>query len=67
MNKNFPITKIAVFRKKEIRKTIHDNEWWFSIIDIVSVLTESARPRKYWSDLKKKLLEEGYFEVSEKS
>lgn len=60
------LTKIAVFRQREIRKTIHKNEWWFSIIDIVSALTGTERPRKYWSDLKKKLLGEGYFEVSDK-
>ena len=46
-------TKIAFFRKKEIRKIIYRNEWWFSIIDIIEVLTETDRPRKYWSDLKK--------------
>jgi len=59
-------TSIAVFKGKEIRKTIHKNEWWFSIIDVVEVLTGSDRPRKYWSDLKKKLLQEGYEELSEK-
>jgi DNA-damage-inducible protein D len=57
---------IAVFRGKEIRKMIHKNEWWFSIIDVVEVLTGTERPRKYWNDLKKKLLEEGYAELSEK-
>jgi prophage antirepressor-like protein len=59
-------TKLAVFQKKEIRKTIHNNEWWFSIIDVIEVLTNSKRARKYWNDLKKKLIDEGYFEVSEK-
>ncbi|MBI4058733.1 Bro-N domain-containing protein [Candidatus Microgenomates bacterium] len=59
-------TKIAVFKGKEIRKTIYKNEWWFSIVDIVEALTGTDRPRKYWSDLKKKLLKEGYAEVSEK-
>ncbi len=59
-------TKVAIFHNKKIRKTIYRNEWWFSIIDIVEVLTESDRPRKYWSDLKKKLVNEGYSEVSEK-
>ena len=58
-------TKIAIFRNKEIRKTIYKNEWWFSIIDVIEVLTGSERPRKYWNDLKKKLTEEGYSEVSE--
>ena len=59
-------TKIAIFRKKEIRKIIYRNEWWFSIIDIIEVLTETDRPRKYWGDLKKKLIKEGYSELSEK-
>ncbi|RPH50125.1 MAG: phage antirepressor protein [Desulfobacteraceae bacterium] len=59
-------TNIAVFRGKEIRKTIHENEWWFSIIDVIEVLTGSDRPRKYWSDLKNKMILEGYSEVSEK-
>ena len=59
-------TNIAVFRGKEIRKLIHKNEWWFSIIDIIEVLTGNDRPRKYWSDLKKRLISEGYGEVSEK-
>ena len=59
-------TRIAIFQKKEIRKIIYKNEWWFSIVDIVQALTGTERPRKYWSDLKKKLEIEGYFEVSEK-
>jgi len=59
-------TKIAIFKGKEIRKIIYQNEWWFSVIDVIEVLTGSNRPRKYWSDLKKKLIAEGYSEVSEK-
>jgi len=59
-------TNIAVFKGKEIRKVIHNNEWWFSIIDVTEALTGSERPRKYWNDLKKKLLEEGFEELSEK-
>ena len=41
-------TSIAVFKGKQIRKTIHKNEWWFSIVDVIEVLTGSERPRKYW-------------------
>lgn len=37
-------TKIAVFRKKEIRKTVHKNEWWFVIKDVVAALTDSTQP-----------------------
>ncbi|MHA1574758.1 MAG: BRO-N domain-containing protein [Alphaproteobacteria bacterium] len=59
-------TKIAIFQKKEIRKIIHKDEWWFSIIDIIETLTGTERPRKYWNDLKQKLIKEGFFEVSEK-
>lgn len=59
-------TKIAVFKGKQVRKTIHNNEWWFSVIDVVEAFTGTERPRKYWNDLKKKLVKEGYVEVSEK-
>jgi len=59
-------TRIAVFKGKSIRKTLFNNEWWFSIIDVMEVLTGSQRPRKYWNDLKKKLLSEGYVQLSEK-
>jgi DNA-damage-inducible protein D len=59
-------TKIAVFKGREVRKTIHNNEWWFSITDIIEALTGNERSRKYWNDLKNKLLKEGYSEVSEK-
>ena len=60
------ITKIAIFKGKKIRKTIYKNEWWFSVIDIVEALTGTERPRKYWNDVKTKLIREGYREVSEK-
>lgn len=51
-------SKIAIFKDKKIRRTIHNNEWWFSIIDIIEVLTNSSRPRKYWADLKKQLIKD---------
>ena len=60
-------TKIAIFRNRKIRKTIYKNEWWFSVIDVIEALTGTERPRKYWNDLKKKLIQEGYIEVYEKS
>lgn len=60
------IIKLAVFEGREIRKAIHNGEWWFSVIDVIEVLTGTDRPRKYWSDLKKKLLQEGCDELSEK-
>lgn len=59
-------SKLAVFEGKRIRKVLHADEWWFSVIDVVEVLVGGDRPRKYWSDLKQKLLQEGYLELSEK-
>ena len=61
-----PKSHLAIFQGKHIRRTIYRNEWWFSVIDIIAVLTSSERPRKYWNDLKTKLNQEGYVEVSEK-
>jgi DNA-damage-inducible protein D len=52
-------TSIAVFRGKEIRKTIHNDEWWFSVVDVCSILTESADPGAYWRKLKQRLKKEG--------
>lgn len=58
--------KLAIFEGKRIRKTIHNNEWWFSIIDVIEVLTDSSIPKRYWSDLKRKLVREGFIEAYEK-
>jgi DNA-damage-inducible protein D len=52
-------TNIAVFRGKEIRKIIYNNEWWFSIVDVCAVLTGSADAGAYWRKLKQRLKEEG--------
>lgn len=57
---------IKIFENKEIRTYWEENEekWYISIIDVIVILTQSDRPRKYWSDLKTKLKKEGS-EVSE--
>jgi len=47
-------TSIAVFRGKGIRKTIHNNEWWFSIADVVEVLTETANSSDYIKKMRKR-------------
>ena len=60
------IVRVALFDGKEIRKILHFGEWWFSVIDIVEVLTGSSIPKRYWSDLKKKLVSEGFVETYEK-
>lgn len=54
MDKEIIPTKIAIFRKKEIRKTIYKNEWWFVIADIVMVLTDSVQPEGYIKDMRRR-------------
>ncbi len=51
--------KIALFKGKEIRRIIHNDEWWFSVVDICGVLVESADAGAYWRKLKQRLKEEG--------
>ena len=60
-------TAIKLFEQKQIRSLWNedDEKWYFSIVDVVQVLIENDRPRKYWSDLKSKLHKEGS-ELSEK-
>jgi len=52
---------IILFDQKEVRRYWDKNkeEWYFSIIDIVNILTDSTNPRRYWSDMKSKLKQEG--------
>ena len=60
-------TAIKIFEEKHVR-TVWDadqEKWYISIVDVIEILTETDRPRKYWSDLKAKLKREGS-EVSEK-
>ena len=47
-------TSMAVFRGKKIRKTIHNNEWWFSVADVVVVLTETANSADYIKKMRKR-------------
>jgi DNA-damage-inducible protein D len=49
-----PETRIAVFKGMEIRKTIHNNEWWFVIEDVVGVLTDSVQTKGYIKDMRRR-------------
>lgn len=51
--------KIIVFESKKIRRIYHNDEWWFSVVDVVNALTESADSGAYWRKLKQRLIEEG--------
>ena len=42
------------FEGKEIRKTWHNEQWYFSIVDIIEILTDSSQPNRYWADIKKR-------------
>ena len=64
MDKEINTTKIAFFRKKEIRKTIYKNEWWFSVVDVISALTDSANPNDYWYRMKVRVKDEDGIELS---
>ena len=55
------INKIKVFENKKVRAVWNEEEedWYFSVVDVVAILTESSNPRKYWSVLKSRLKSEG--------
>ncbi len=64
-DEQMPTTKIAVFRKKEIRKTIHNNEWWFVVEDVVVALTDSVNPKDYINKMRRRdeELAKGYGQI----
>lgn len=59
--------KIVLFQEKQVRRIWHQEKWFFSIIDVIGILTDNERPSKYWNDVKRKLEKEGALnELSEK-
>ena len=61
------MSNIKLFENKKVRSKWDEKKqkWFFSIIDVIAILTDNLRPRKYWNDLKKKLKDEGS-QLSEK-
>ena len=55
--------KIVIFQEQNIRRVWHNEEWYYSVVDIMGILTESTNPGVYWRVLKKRLLKEGANEV----
>lgn len=47
-------TKISIFKGKQIRKILYDNEWWFVIVDVVAALTDSLQPDGYLKDMRRR-------------
>jgi len=57
MNKKSDHDKaLVVFEGKHIRRTWHDNEWYFSVVDVIAALTDSVDAKDYWYRLKKESL-----------
>ncbi len=56
--------KIILFQDKKIRRLWYEEEWFFSVIDVVAILTDSANPRDYWYKMKIRVKDEEHFEPS---
>ncbi|MEK7665769.1 MAG: Bro-N domain-containing protein [Patescibacteria group bacterium] len=58
------MTHVALFRGRQIRKKIQNGEWWFSVVDVIAVLTDSSNPNDYWYRMKVRVKTEDEFELS---
>ncbi len=56
--------KLAVFQDKQIRRVLHQGEWYFSVVDIIAALTDSENPRDYWYRMKRREKESSGIELS---
>ena len=56
--------ELVLFENKKIRRSKYNNEWYYSVVDIIEAITESEKPRDYWYRLKKRLEEEELSELS---
>ena len=64
MTKEDKNSKLALFEQKQIRRVWHKGEWYYSITDVISILTDSKQPRAYWGMLKNRAkAEEGFDEA----
>ena len=61
---NMEQNKIVVFESKKIRRIWHNEEWYFSVVDVVGVLTDSVNPRDYWFKMKSREKSESGIELS---
>ena len=62
--KENPENALVVFQSKKIRRIWFNKDWFYSIIDVVSILTNSVNPRDYWYKTKKRLSDEEKAELS---
>lgn len=47
-------SKLALFEGRQIRKSLHEGEWWFAITDIIGALTDSPDPSDYWKKMRRR-------------
>lgn len=57
-------TKIVLFKHKQIRRVLQNGEWWFSVVDIIAVLTDSEDAKDYWYRMKLRVKTEDGFQLS---
>lgn len=57
-------TKIALFKGKQIRRVLFQKEWWFSVVDVIEALTDSARPSAYWTAMKARVKDDSEVQLS---
>jgi len=65
MSDQSPERRIALFQRKEIRRVIHNNEWWFAVVDVVAALTDAANPTDYLNKIRRRdpELAKGYGQI----
>ena len=56
--------KLVVFQGKQVRRVLHNNEWYFSVVDIIAALTDSDNPRNYWNMMKSRELKASGIQLS---
>lgn len=56
---------LALFEQKQLRRVWHKGEWYYSITDVIAILTDSTNPRVYWAKLKERAPSEGFEETLE--
>lgn len=64
MNNELKEKELVLFENAKIRRKMHNDEWYYSIVDIIEILTESDDPKDYWYRLKKRMNSEEQFELS---
>lgn len=63
MTNNQQPAPIALFKGKAIRKVVYENEWYFSVVDVIAALTDSAKPSVYWTVMKSRVKNEESVEL----